>query len=160
MKKTICFILVLCAVVLFPFSVLGSSADRQNIDNMLFTLNADVQSENEYYRVSYDHQQRSFIFEIAIDGLTETVVELCEKYREDYYTTEGWDKGKEQMVELYDAFKAIQHLFDLEHINVILYVVNDDVFNRKDYSTALYNPLLIINDGEVVFDIVEEMRTN
>lgn len=157
MKKAICFALVLCAVVSFPFSVLGSSADRQNIDNMLFTLNADVQSENEYYRVSYDHQQRSFIFEIAVDGLTETVIELCEKT---YYTCEGWDKSKEQMVELYDAFKAIQRLFDLEHINGILYVVNDDVFNRKDYSTALYNPLLVIKDGEVVFDIVQEMRAN
>lgn len=157
MKKTICFLLVLCSMVLSPLSALCASVNQDAIDNLLSAHNYVDNTEGVYSNATYNPKLNSIVFEVAYDGLAEIVIEYCD---EKNYDREGWDETKDLFFTLYSSYEPLLSLYGLKNVSIVLCFLNDDVYIRQDYSNALYNLLFVIKDGEVVFDIVEEMHKN
>lgn len=154
MKRLVCLLVVLCLLVVFPFSALGSS----DVGTIVSQIN-EIGSNNEYadyFLATYDYETSSIIVDMAINGMLEGTMVLI---RADD-VNDGWYLPYNDAVMLYEVLNLFLRYNNAENINLVLRLVNDDAYIRHDYSTIAYNPLLVIKNGEVVFDMVEEMRND
>lgn len=108
----------------------------------------------DYYNFTHNESNHSIYVEVAIDGLTERLINAREAGNTPSW--KPWQQTKLALKELYDAFK--NHLADVgrSDLRVSLSVVNDDAFLRGDNGTINFNPLYSISIlGIPMFDVME-----
>lgn len=155
MKRFICLLAVLSLLVVIPFSAFASP-DIGTIVSQINEVGNGFSADGDYFRATYDYETKSVIVDIAIDGMLESTMILI---RADD-VNDGWYLPHNDMVMVYEVLNLFLRYNNAENINLVLRIVNDDAYIRQDYSTIVYNPLMVIKNGEIVFDMVEEMRIN
>lgn len=155
MKKTFCLLVVLCSLIVLPFSALGSTKlyVHEYIEIMVATLPDSV----DWCNVTYDYTQNAIVLDVAENGLAETIAIVDENENLLSVFTPKWQGFKENMINSCTQLKSGLNEYVMGDVHLILRIVNDDAVLRNDYSTITYNPLLVIKDGVVVTDIVEDV---
>lgn len=158
MRKTLCFFLVLCAIVVFPFPAFCANTISADVDDIISMIKSVISSEEGIYCEAHFNEKQNLIYvEIAFDGLATEVVYNCKKGVDP--ASEEWIVFQEAMMYLYDSLSTMLHIVGRDDLNLALSIVNDDAYIRQDYSTISYNPILAIRNGVVYIDIVKVMST-
>ena len=108
----------------------------------------------DYYNFTHNESNHSIYVEVAIDGLTERLINA--RKAGNTLSWKPWQQTKLAINDLYDAFK--NHLADVgrSDLRISLSVVNDDSYLRGDNGTISFNPLYSISVlGIPMFDVME-----
>lgn len=161
MKKFLCFLVVLCSMIVLPFSALGSTNVNHEVICAVISMIEDgiSSSPNVWTNVTYDYTQNAIILDMASDGFVKTVFFNFDNGLSPT-VQEAWDSLKDKMINMCNSYVSVLRKYGYNDIHIVFRLVNDDVYIRNDYSTITYNPLLVIKDGVVVADIFEDMKSN
>ena len=155
--KKLLYIVFLLMVLAFSVPAFAESAvipaDDDDITIMLEEAFAEIGLD--YCNVILNSEKEMFVIDMAIDGLTQSVIAF--KYFGFDETYEPWAKCRTNLQQMHrfvlDMFKSVGR----EDLRLILNMVNDDVYLREDYENIQYNPLLSVGIfGNVHIDVMSE----
>ena len=153
MKKLLClFLLVLCfAVPACAESVIP--ADDDDITIMLEEAFSEMGLD--YCNVILNREKGMFVIDMAIDGLTQSVIAF--KFLGFDETYEPWAQCRTSLEQMHSYVLNLFKTVGREDLRLILNMVNDDVYLREDYENIQYNPLLSVGIfGNVHVDVMSE----
>ena len=154
MKKLLCIVfllLALCAQVFAESAVIPADDD----DVKIMLEEAFSEMGLAYCNVTLNREKEMFVVDMAIDGLTQSVIAF--KFFGFDETYEPWAQCRTSLVQMHsfvlDMFKTVGR----EDLRLILNIVNDDVYLRNDYENIRYNPLLSVGIfGNIYIDVMSE----
>ncbi len=146
MKKLFCLVLlILCfAVPAYAESVIP--ADDDDIKIVLEEVLA--QMGYDYSSVTLNREKGIFVVDIAIDQLAMNLIYLKGQGYDE--TLESWANIKKVMLTTHADILEWFRIVHRDDLDLILNVVNDNVYIRNDYTTISFNPLLTIGTHGIV----------
>ena len=156
MKKMLCS-LILLMVLALSVPVFAESAIIPADDDDVKIMLEEAFSEMglSYCNVILNREKEMFVIDMAIDGLTQSVIAF--KFFGFDETYEPWAQCRTSLEQMHSYVLNMFKTVGREDLRLILNMVNDDVYLRNDYENIRYNPLLTVGIfGFVSYDVMSE----
>lgn len=152
MKKLFCLVLL---VLCFAVPACAESAAVPSDDDVKIMLEETFAEIGlDYCNVILNREKGMFVVDMAIDGLTKSVIAF--KYFGFDETYEAWANCRTSLEQMHSYALSKIKAVGREDLRLILNMVNDDVYLREDYENIQYNPLLSVGIfGTVSVDVME-----
>lgn len=156
MKKLFCTVfLILVLVPSVPVCAESAIIPADDDDVRIMLEEAFSEMGLSYCNVILNREKEMFVIDMAIDGLTQSVIAF--KFFGFDETYEPWMQCRTNLQQMHsfvlDMFKTVGR----EDLRLILNMVNDDVYLRQDYENIRYNPLLSVGIfGNIYIDVMSE----
>jgi len=157
-------LLVVCLVVTTSFSFAETASNAKLDDEtVISTIEAWLYSEGyDYCLVQfYDNANSNMTCleaKVTFDGVTSSMITL--KKAGHGPNSPKWVQTKAKMLTEIEEITAYLESVGYANVNVLMVLVNDDIYLREDYSTDkyatfFYASTLCFENGHVLFDILE-----
>lgn len=156
MKKLFCAVFLLMVLALsVPVCAESSVIPADDDDVRIMLEEAFAEMGLNYCDVILNKEKEMFVIDMAIDGLTQSVIAF--KFFGFDETYEPWAQCRTSLEQMHSFVMNMFKTVGREDLRLILNLVNDDVYLRNDYENIRYNPLLTVGIfGFVSFDVMSE----
>lgn len=156
MKKLLCIVFLLMVLALCVPAMAESAVIPADDDDVKIMLEeAFAEMGLDYCNVILNREKGIFVIDMAIDGLTKSVIAF--KYFGFDETYETWAQCRTSLEQMHKYVLNLFKTVGREDLRLILNMVNDDVYLREDYENIKYNPLLSVGIlGKAHFDVMAE----